>query len=45
MLSQLPLLRSGMPGELGCAALFVASSSSHYVTGHMLVVDGGGVAG
>jgi gluconate 5-dehydrogenase len=37
----LPLGRAGDAGELGCAALFLASAASDYVTGHILVVDGG----
>ncbi|MGH8752046.1 MAG: SDR family oxidoreductase, partial [Burkholderiales bacterium] len=38
-----PLGRAGKPGELGCAALFLASRASDYVNGHVLVVDGGQV--
>lgn len=44
-LSQLPAGRAGEPGELAAAALFLASPASDYVTGHVLVVDGGAVAG
>jgi NAD(P)-dependent dehydrogenase (short-subunit alcohol dehydrogenase family) len=44
MLDRLPLGRAGIPGELGCAALFLASAASDYVTGQILAVDGGATA-
>jgi NAD(P)-dependent dehydrogenase (short-subunit alcohol dehydrogenase family) len=40
-----PLQRPGQPGELGGAALFLASPASDFITGQVLVVDGGVVAG
>jgi NAD(P)-dependent dehydrogenase (short-subunit alcohol dehydrogenase family) len=38
-----PLGRPGKTGEIGAAALFLASAASDYVTGHILAVDGGTV--
>ena len=37
----LNLLRPGTPDEVGHVAVFLASEEASYVTGQMIVVDGG----
>ncbi len=39
-----PMNRYGEPLEIAAAALFLASEEASYVTGHVLVVDGGFVS-
>ncbi len=38
---QVPLRRLGRPEDVADAALFLASDEASYITGHLLVVDGG----
>ena len=41
ILERIPAGRWGEPSDLAGAAVFLASSASDYVNGHVLVVDGG----
>lgn len=43
--AQTPLQRYGTPAEIAGAAAFLASSDASYITGHVLHVDGGFLAG
>jgi 2-deoxy-D-gluconate 3-dehydrogenase len=45
LLARIPAHRWGRPEDLVGAAVFLASSASDYVTGHVLPVDGGWLAG
>ena len=38
---EIPLGRIGQPGEIAHAALYLASSDGAFITGHVLVADGG----
>ncbi len=44
ILDRIPAGRWGGPSDLGGAAVFLASSASDYVQGHILAVDGGWLA-
>jgi NAD(P)-dependent dehydrogenase (short-subunit alcohol dehydrogenase family) len=45
LLSHIPLGRPGETEDIAAAALYLASDDAKYVTGHVLVVDGGWTAG
>src|SRR5438034_5968745 len=44
ILERIPAGRWGEPGDLGGAAVFLCSSASDYINGHVLLVDGGWMA-
>ena len=44
ILERIPAGRWGEPGDLAGAVIFLSSQASAYVTGHVLVVDGGWLA-
>ena len=41
IVSMHPLGRAGQPEEIAASALFLASEESSFITGHVLVIDGG----
>lgn len=41
----LPIGKLGQPEDLGPVAVFLASDASDYMTGEIMIVDGGGLAG
>lgn len=43
-LAKIPLNRLGQPEDIAGAAVFLASQAAAYITGHVLVVDGGWLA-
>jgi 2-deoxy-D-gluconate 3-dehydrogenase len=44
IMERIPAGRWGDPSDIGGAAVFLASSASDYVQGHILAVDGGWLA-
>jgi NAD(P)-dependent dehydrogenase (short-subunit alcohol dehydrogenase family) len=44
-LTHIPAGRLGMPADVASAAVFLASEEASWITGHLLVVDGGQTAG
>lgn len=45
ILGRIPAGRWGTPADVGAPAVFLAAPASDYVTGHVLTVDGGWMAG
>ncbi|MBN2371908.1 MAG: 3-oxoacyl-[acyl-carrier-protein] reductase [Vicinamibacteria bacterium] len=41
ILKRIPMGRTGQPADVAAAVLFLASDMARYITGHVLVVDGG----
>ncbi len=39
-----PVGLRGLPDHIACAALFLASGLAEFISGHVLVVDGGSTA-
>ena len=45
IMSHIPMKRPGKPEDIGHAALYLASEEANYVTGNVLIVDGGWTSG
>jgi NAD(P)-dependent dehydrogenase (short-subunit alcohol dehydrogenase family) len=45
MAARFPMKRLGVPDDVAGAALFLASDASSWITGELIVVDGGGLVG
>ena len=45
LLSRIPMKRTGVPEDLAGTAVFLASEASDYITGQIIYVDGGWLAG
>lgn len=45
ILGRIPMGRTGEPEDIGWAMAYLAADAARYVTGHILVVDGGGLHG
>ena len=45
IMSRIPMDRVGTPEDIGWAMTYLASDAANYVTGHVLVVDGGALHG
>ena len=45
MLSHIPMHRTAAPEEMAGAATFLASDEASYVTGDIMTIDGGWIAG
>jgi 2-deoxy-D-gluconate 3-dehydrogenase len=43
-LGNIPLGRVGQPEDITGAVIYLASEASNLVTGHILLIDGGGTA-
>jgi 3-oxoacyl-[acyl-carrier protein] reductase len=45
LISHIPLARPGDTEDIAHAAVFLVSDAASYITGHVLIVDGGWTAG
>ena len=45
MIEEAPLKRSGRPDEIASVALFLAEDENSFITGQVLLVDGGRMTG
>jgi NAD(P)-dependent dehydrogenase (short-subunit alcohol dehydrogenase family) len=39
--AMMPMKRLGVPEDIGPAAVYLASDAASWITGHVMVVDGG----